>query len=365
MNRLKWSLSSVWKLLCTRRVNFFMAWLVLTASAFCGLFVTAMGCANAREAQKNAYQSRSLSFSLENAAPQSVLEAMQAVAKNYPLDSCVVFSEAKREQSVYNGIGTAAVQDTVCIATEYTSGGEHLLSRDAFLAGANLNRGEVLLAGDVSFNPNDPPLFTINYKPFSAVGAGAHRYYSSYNLSLSCAELWMSRADFLETAKTVDEVCFMLREAPNEAALETILQSISSYITPTQLRYTPPEQGLQVEKSKLLVSFLLLFVSFVNVQTIFHFLCAKRKKEFRIYRIYGAKRAYIFWDIFLMIFLVSLLSFGSAVLLYAVIQPFAAPYQLNYPLNTFTVLFVCGALLVLDVFSALRCLKDVMRYENR
>ena len=99
---MKRSLSSVWKLLCTRRVNFVMAWLVLTASAFCGLFVTAMGCANARETQKNAYQSRSLSFSLENAAPQSVLEAMQAVAKNYPLDSCVVFSEAKREQSVYN-----------------------------------------------------------------------------------------------------------------------------------------------------------------------------------------------------------------------------------------------------------------------
>ena len=93
MNRLKRSLSSVWKLLCTRRVNFFMAWLVLTASAFCGLFVTAMGYANARETQKNAYQSRSLSFSLENAAPQSVLEAMQAVAKNYPLDSCVVFSD--------------------------------------------------------------------------------------------------------------------------------------------------------------------------------------------------------------------------------------------------------------------------------
>ena len=66
-----------------------------------------------------------------------------------------------------------------------------------------------------------------------------------------------------------------------------------------------------------------------------------------------------------MIFVVSLLSFGSAVLLYEILQPFAAPYQLNYPLNTFTVLFVCGALLVLDVFSALRCLKDVMRYENR
>src|SRR5699024_7582780 len=143
----------------------------------------------------------------------SGLEAMQAVAKNYQLDYCVVFSEAKREQSVYNGIGTAAVQDAVCIATEYTSGGEHLLSRDAFLGGANLKRGEILLAGDVSFNPNDLPLFTINYKPFSAVGAGAHRYYSSYNLSLSSAELWMSRADFLETAKTVDEVCFMLREA--------------------------------------------------------------------------------------------------------------------------------------------------------
>lgn len=129
------------------------------------------------------------------------------------------------------------------------------MSRDAFLGGANLNRGEVLLAGDVSFNPNDPPLFTINYKPFSAVGAGAHRYYSSYNLSLSSAELWMSRADFLETAKTVDEVCFMLREAPDEAALETILQSISPYITPTQLRYTPPEQGLQVEKANCWLAF--------------------------------------------------------------------------------------------------------------
>lgn len=112
-----------------------MAWLVLTASAFCGLFVTAMGCANARETQKNAYQSRSLSFSLENAAPQSVLEAMQAVAKNYPLDSCVVFSEAKREQSVYNGIGTAAVQDVVCIATEYTSGGNTFCPEMLFLAG--------------------------------------------------------------------------------------------------------------------------------------------------------------------------------------------------------------------------------------
>ena len=362
---MKRSLSSVWKLLCTRRVNFFMAWLVLTASAFCGLFVTAMGCANARETQKNAYQSRSLSFSLENAAPQSVLKAMQAVAKICPLDSCVVFSEAERTQSLYNGAGTTAVQDEVCIAAEYTLGGECLLSRDASRSGVDLNRGEVLLAGDVSFNPNDPPKFTLNQTPFSSVGSGAHRYYSSYNLSLSNAELWMSREDFLKTAQTVDEVCFMLREAPDEAALEKILQSISPYITPTQLRYTPPEQGLQVEKSKLLVSFLLLFVSFVNVQTIFRFLSAKRKKEFRIYRISGANRAYIFWDIFLMIFVVSLLSFGSAVLLYEILQPFAAPYQLNYPLNTFTVLFVCGALLVLDVFSALRCLKDVMRYENR
>lgn len=362
---MKRSLSSVWKLLRTRRVNFFMAWLVLTASAFCGLFVTAMGCANARETQKNAYQSRSLSFSLENAAPQSVLKAMQAVAKICPLDSCVVFSEVERTQSLYNGAGTTAVQDEVCIAAEYTLGGECLLSRDASRSGVDLNRGEVLLAGDVSYNPNDPPKFTLNQTPFSSVGSGAHRYYSSYNLSLSNAELWMSREDFLKTAQTVDEVCFMLREAPDEAALEKILQSISPYITPTQLRYTPPEQGLQVEKSKLLVSFLLLFVSFVNVQTIFRFLSAKRKKEFRIYRIYGAKRAYIFWDIFLMIFVVSLLSFGSAVLLYEILQPFAVPYQLNYPLNTFTVLFVCGALLVLDVFSALRCLKDVMRYENR
>lgn len=365
MNRLTRSLSSFWKLLRTRCVNFVMAWLVLTASVFCGLFVTAMGCANAREAQKNAYQSRGLSFSLENATPKFVFEAMQAVMKVCPLDSCVVFSNAQREQSVYNGTGTTAVQDEVCIAAEYTSDGERLLSCEASLGGADLNRGEVLLAGDVSFNLNDLPSFTINQKPFSAVGASAHRYYSSYNLSLSSAELWMSREDFLETAKTVDEVCFMLREAPNEATLEKILQSISPYITPTQLRYTPPEQSLQVEKSKLLVSFLLLLVSFVNIQTIFRFLCNKRKKEFRIYRIYGAKRAYIFWDIFLIIFLVSLLSFGSAVLLYAVLQPLASSYQLNYPLNTFTVLFVCGVLLVLDVFSAMRCLKDVMRYENR
>lgn len=110
---------------------------VAGADSFCFLrpFCDCYGLRECPRDAKNAYQSRSLSFSLENAAPQSVLEAMQAVAKNYPLDSCVVFSEAKREQSVYNGIGTAAVQDVVCIATEYTSGGNTFCPEMLFLAG--------------------------------------------------------------------------------------------------------------------------------------------------------------------------------------------------------------------------------------
>ena len=364
MKRYIFGLQNAFRIIKTQKLNSILILSVLSVSFACCLFTLAMGSKEAKSENESLEISRSIYFRSLSADKSSVYAFYNALEDYCDIDAYLAVGNTICTTTVYSTSGEKNEARKIVIASDFLCNKTNFYF-DPFVPGkSTLTNGEVFYELDYwnGINPDAPIL---NGKKFSPVRLADFKYFNSSELLKNQPLLYLTSDDFTDRVNEITDVCVLLTKAPSDSQIEDILNIGNKFFSLNDVVLPHSPDGLQVQKSKAFISVILLILSFVNIKSAFVFICQSRRKEFFIYRMYGATKFYICVDILEMILTFSIISFAFSICLYLVAYPILKCFGIDYPLNIYTVLMLGAFVILLSVFSMFSCIKEVKKHETR
>lgn len=364
MKRYIFSLQNTFRIIKTQKLNSILILSVLSVSFTCCLFTLAMGSKEAKLENENLEISRSIYFRNLSADKSSVYAFYNALGDYCDIDAYLAVGNTFCTTTVYSASGKKSEAKKIVIASDFLCDKTNFYF-DPFAPGKSvLTNGEVFYELDY-WNGIDPDAPILNGKKFSPVRLADFKYFNSSELLKNQPLLYLTSDDFIDRANEITDVCVLLTKKPSDSQIEDILNISNNFFSLNDVVLPHSPGGLQVQKSKAFIAVVLLLLSFINIKSAFVFVCQSRRKEFFIYRMYGATKFYICVDILEMILTFSIISFVLSICIYLITYPILKYFGIDYPLNIYTV-FLLGVLVtVLSVFSMFSCIKEVKKHETR
>lgn len=341
-----------------RKLNAVLIFAVLTVSFACSLFMLAMGNAETVKREKNSVESRTLLFKIEKTDKNKIIPLFDKVNSLCELTSFSVTGKVTETVTEYSNSGEKKQQKTVYIAADMNGTADNF--RWTLELPKEIERGKLFTVSDSVHKTDEPKI--LNGKSFIQDNVfPSHKYLKTSDDKN--IDYFLNAEDFFAVTADYTDFSITFKQTPDSKTLENVLELTSNSVSVTDAVLPEKPSGMQVDRTKLFFAAGLLVLSFTNIKSAFLFLCASKKTEYRIYRKYGATRAFLAADIFGMILIFSVISFAASVLLYKVVYPLLARAGADYPINIFTAGILFAAVIVMSCFSSFACMKEVKKYE--
>ena len=329
MKRIIQIFSSTLKAAAERKKSTGLIVLVLTVSIAAALFLTAYGYESRQEQIRSDFASKTW---LLNIAPTD-LNAAEGLknkdSERYGLFSFFVTGESyiykysNQGEIKYNvKIGSELLNQSMILTYEVKATPEE--DREALSCsseGSLIHHSELI--GDLEF---------------FVVGMGKHNMESF--LEGKPISYLVSRDDFSALGIAVDNVLITTKAYLAEDESEELLRFVSEDCGIEVTDIIPPaiKEDKSIEKLQLVVAFMLLCLSSLNVLSVFLYISEKRRTEYGVYRICGAAKSYVLADLSAMIFFLTAISFAAANGLYRLLLPLLKSLGVGYSSNAYVTL---------------------------